>query len=300
MGQSPAVLVILGAPRSGTSLLYRLLALHPQAAWISNYQRRLPRWAPISAINRIAAAAPRRRHRVWFGVTGDNAYRYNQSRSFAEWAFPQPVEGEPVFRAAGVPAVGGRQHAGADAGRLHSRLTAMTGWSGGSVLITKRIGHNRRIPLLDEILPDVRFVNLLRDGRAAALSCLKVDWWPDTDIWSLGTTPRRWQAVGKDPLELAARHWVAETRAIDAGLSQISQQRIFSLRYEDLVADPLETLRDIADFGGLTAQDPSWTSALARLSFPNRSSAALESLTAEQQESLAPARERLMELGYAR
>src|SRR6266511_863131 len=37
-----APLFIVGAPRSGTSLLYKLLCLHPRAAWISNWGRRAP------------------------------------------------------------------------------------------------------------------------------------------------------------------------------------------------------------------------------------------------------------------
>ena len=90
-------LFILGAPRSGTSLLYRALALHPQAAWINNYNRRLTALPELAVLNRLGQRAPDVRRRVWFGEDGDNAYRYGQRRSLFERFFPQPVEGEPLF-----------------------------------------------------------------------------------------------------------------------------------------------------------------------------------------------------------
>ncbi|MBV9253816.1 MAG: sulfotransferase, partial [Actinobacteria bacterium] len=35
-------LFLVGAPRSGTSLLYKALCLHPDAAYISNWVNRFP------------------------------------------------------------------------------------------------------------------------------------------------------------------------------------------------------------------------------------------------------------------
>src|SRR5438270_13891304 len=84
-------LFIAGAPRSGTTLVYKALALHPDVTYTSNWLRRRPGWRWLSALNRIPAAAPRLRHRYWFGAES-NAYRYGDRRSFAERVFPNPVE----------------------------------------------------------------------------------------------------------------------------------------------------------------------------------------------------------------
>src|SRR6266511_4315156 len=56
-----APLFIVGAPRSGTSLLYKLLCLHPRAAWISNWGRRAPGQPALAMLNRLA---PRLRRRL--------------------------------------------------------------------------------------------------------------------------------------------------------------------------------------------------------------------------------------------
>ena len=77
-----------------------------------------------------------------------------------------------------------------------------------------------------------------RDGRAVARSLLAVDWWPDTDIWWWGGTPRDWAREGGDPLELAAKHWVHEVEAIEEGLAGISSRRVLRVSYEALVRSP--------------------------------------------------------------
>lgn len=262
-------LFILGAPRSGTSLLYRALALHPDAAWISNYGRVATALPEIAVLNRIAARLPDRRRQVWFGKDGDNAYRYGGGRSLLDRAFPQPVEGEPVFERRHVLQGLDRTSCSARQLRLRSDLERLTRAAGGRVLVSKRIGHNRRIGLLSEIFPDARFLVMARDGRAVARSLLSVDWWPDSHIWWFGGTPRLWVDCGGDELELAARHWVREVEAIESGLSLIPVHRVLRVNYEQLVASPYDVLESARRFAGLTP-DPAWELELRQVQFPNR------------------------------
>src|SRR6266542_2501848 len=79
-GGDLAPLFIVGAPRSGTSLLYKLLCLHPRAAWISNWGRRAPGQPALAMLNRLAPRLPATRRRAWFGADGGNAYAYSLSR----------------------------------------------------------------------------------------------------------------------------------------------------------------------------------------------------------------------------
>lgn len=262
-------LFIIGAPRSGTSLLYRVLALHPGSAWISNYNRRAPALPALARMNRVAARFPDRRRRVWFGEDGDNAYRYGARRSLVERAFPQPVEGEPLFARRGVTEWGAGTTVDDGQRRLASDLERLAHAAGGRVLVSKRIGHNRRIPLLAEIFPDSRFVVISRDGRAVARSLMGVDWWPETDIWWWGGTPRDWEGQGHDPLELAALHWVQEVEAIEQGLTALPRRRVLRVTYEALVRSPIDVLEGTAAFAGL-GDDPRWRRELDLVRFPDR------------------------------
>ncbi len=292
MGRSGgAPLFVVGAPRSGTSLLYRALALHPDAAWISNYHRRLPAVPEVAVLNRVARRWPATRSRVWFGEEGDNAYRYAGRRSLLERVFPQPVEGEPVFAHRGVGESGPTPTPDDRQARLARDLRRAVRASGGTVLVSKRIGHNRRVPLLHGIDPEARFVVVTRDGRAVARSLAKVDWWPESHIWWYGGTPVEWAAEGRDPVELCARHWVREVEAIRSGVAAVPPGLVHHVRYEELVRDPGRVLGEVASFAGL-GQDPEWRSSLARLAFTDKNAGARDAHVERFQEPL------LRELGY--
>ncbi|MGP8161015.1 MAG: sulfotransferase family protein [Candidatus Dormibacteria bacterium] len=269
---------ILGAARSGTSLLYEALCLHPEAAYFNNWMRRMPRVPALTVTNRVARHTPRTRRRVWFG-SDSNAYAYARSRSLAERLYPMPVEGEPVFAACGI----GEEAGAPTAAQIRALRRAVAGavrWSGGTHFINKRVANNRRVELLAQAFPRARFVDLTRDGRAVALSLSRVDWWETSIVWWYGGTPRAWREAGGDPWELCARNWVEEVRAIDAGLATVGSDRVLHLTYEGFIAEPRDSLRRVAGFMGM-ADDRRWLEAVDSLTFPNRNRRWTDQLTPE-------------------
>lgn len=262
-------LFLLGAPRSGTSLLYRALCLHPGAAWMSNWMRRFPASPRLAVLDRVARGMPRRRRRVWF--PGGNAYVYGRSRGILERAFPQPVEGEPILNAWGLPQSlheGAHPPAVQEALRILFRRILL--WSGGEVVVNKRIANNLRVATLAAAFPAAHFVELTRDGRAVAASLARVDWWPDDPLWWWdGRTPRQWEAEGRDPWDACAREWLEEVSLLERSLAGLGDGRVLHLSYEDLVSDPVETLIHVAAFAGL-APSSAWVAELRELDYPDR------------------------------
>lgn len=262
-------LFLLGAPRSGTSLLYSALCLHPRAAWMSNWMRRFPASPRLAAFNRAARWAPEMRRSVWF--PGGNAYVYGRSRKAAERLFPQPIEGEPILNAWGLPqSLRETPHSSAVQEALRVLFRQTLTWGGGDVVVNKRIANNLRVATLAAAFPRCRFLELTRDGRAVAASLAAVDWWPDDPLWWWGGgTPRQWEAAGRDPWEACAREWVEEVALLERSLKGFGTDRVMRLSYESLIAAPVETLQRVADFGGL-GPDPRWVAELGELDFPNR------------------------------
>ena len=271
-GPDPAAPVFLiGAARSGTSLLYKCLCLHPETAWISNWQRRLPGHPGLAVLNRLAPRLPDRRRVVWFRG-GGNAYVYGSRRRMTDRLFPMPVEGEPLFAHCGVPAPAqwSPPPHEVDLEALRKLVAAIVRRSGGRVFVNKRIGNNWRIPLLQAAFPRARFVELVRDGRAVAYSLSRVDWWDDSDLpWLGGGTPREWSDAGLNAWDLCALNWVAELDAIADGLREVPDEQRMHLRYEDFVASPVETLEQVAEFARLRP-DAGWRRELTALHYPDR------------------------------
>jgi len=267
---SGAPVFLIGAPRSGTSLLYKSLALHDGFGYISNYNERLPRWSAVAVLNRLPAAVPAARRAVWFGGANGNAYVYNSGRPLAHKLLPMPTEGESLFTRCGIPEAPvppDLPHA-ATVSELRSSFARLRRFGGGQRVLCKRIANNLRLPLLVEAFPDATFVQLTRDGRAVAPSLRKVNWWPGFWVFWYGSTTDQWEAAGGDPWELAARHWVEEVQALEQGVRAVPEEQLIDLRYEDFVADPVGRLAEIAGRAGLPA-NAAWLAELRQLSFPD-------------------------------
>jgi hypothetical protein len=294
-----APLFILGAPRSGTSLLYKVLCLHSGVAYISNWMRRAPRVPALALANRLAARFPDFRRTVWFGGEAGNAYVYGDRRSLPTRLFPMPVEGEPLFRSCGLgPGPQSGPPEPAQIVCVQQTFAALRRYAGADFVISKRIASNQRIPLLAAAFPGARFVNLIRDGRAVAYSLSRVAWWEDDHVWWLGATPRDWRERGGDPWELCAQHWMHELASVDEGLRSVPPGQQVEIRYEELVEHPVATLRQVATFAGLP-DDWRWTAELARLDFPNRNEAWREQLPADVRERVSTVQyEQLRRLRY--
>jgi hypothetical protein len=270
-GFAPVFLV--GAARSGTSLLFRTMALHPDATWLSNWVQRFPAAPQLTALNAVCRALPERRARVWFGADGDNAYVYGAQRTWRDRLLPQPVEAESLYRRAGVPELGaepGEPVPEEAVEQLRQCLRTASRWDRRQVHVAKRIANNRRIPLLLHAFSDARFVEIVRDGRAVAVSLSKVDWWAESDVWWYGGNPQSWREDGGDEWSLCARNWVEEVRAVRQGLQQVAPDRVLSLTYEELVADPHGTLERVVGFSGLDPESSAFRRALARVRFPDK------------------------------
>jgi hypothetical protein len=211
------------------------------------------------------------RRRYWFGAESSNAYRYGERRSLAERLFPNPVEGGPVFEAAGLSA-GATSATPEQAESLREAFGAMLRFGRATTVVSKRIQNNRLIPVLASVFPEARFVNLVRDGRAVAYSLSRVNWWDEADIWWSDMTPEQWRGAGRDEWELPARVWVEEVRVVREGLAQIDAARTLEVSYEALVASPDATLARMAEFAGLAPSD-AWHSALRDVRFSSQNDA---------------------------
>ena len=239
-GASTAPVFLIGAPRSGTSLLYKSLALHDGFSYISNYNERLPRWGPVALLNRVPAHLPQARRKVWFGGEGGNAYVYNGRRPLVHKLLPMPTEGESLFARSGLPEAPPPDDLPTRGGHplAADHLRGLRTFGGGQRLLCKRIANNLRLPLLVEAFPDATFVLLTRDGRAVASSLRKVNWWPGFWVFWYGSTTDQWEAAGGDPWELAARHWVEEVEAIACGLTAIPPDQLLLAQLRGLRLRP--------------------------------------------------------------
>jgi len=247
--EAAPIVFLVGAGRSGTTLLYKLLCLHPDVAYISNFENRY-RWFPDGIAARAVSGRADQKLRAWFNQRG-NAYFTN--RPLFLKAFPTPHEGESVFEACGVPLFPARGELPDEKTSqcLRERFDRIRRGARARTFVSKRTANNRRIEYLSAIFPQARFVNLVRDGREVARSLASVSWWDRHRVWWDGRTALEMEHAGEERLAICARNWVREFEEVRAQLASVDPSRIMELRYEALLHDPVHHLEQILQFLGL-------------------------------------------------
>lgn len=205
-GDRPPAPFIVGVPRSGTTLLRLMLDAHSELA-IPPETHFLPK------LFKAADEAPGSRERVVELVT--------LHRRWPDFEL-EPADFESRLPDGG--AVGA-----ADAARaFYEAYAASRGkprWGEKTPQYVKTMGK------IGSILPEARFVHLIRDGRAVALSLLEVSWGPQT----IGEAAELW-------VEL-----IAGARRKAPRLPHYTE-----LRYEDLIADPEPVVRQACELAELS------------------------------------------------
>jgi Sulfotransferase family len=214
---NPYVFVV-GCPRSGTTLLQRMLDHHPRLA-VANDTHFIPHGIddrsgevdpPLTAAAVERVRTYRRFHRL--GVSDDAvATAAAVARSYADFVR-----------------------------RLYDELARMRGKAYAG---EKTPSYVRRLPLLHGLFPQARFVHIIRDGRDVTLSALE---------WATETKgPGKLSLWRDEPVAVAALWW---RRHVEKGMSdgaRLGTDRYREVRYERLVADPEPEMRRLARFLGL-------------------------------------------------
>lgn len=247
---------VVGAPRSGTTVIFNTFAARPDLAWFTQHLNRLPGWPSVTALARLADLFPQARKSIT---------RSDTARRWWEKARIGPVEGYPVWeRYAGrrfvYESLVGEHPTPEQRDELRTLVGKLVRYQGKDRFATKITGP-ARIGFLADAFPDALFMNVIRDGRAVARSLLRVDFWSGTwretsVAWEgvLGEADLgRWREVGEPPLGLAALQWQALVRAAREEAKQYVPERYAEVRYEDFVADPHATIDEMTSFCELPA-----------------------------------------------
>lgn len=245
---------MLGTGRCGSSLLHEVLARHGGVGFVSNLDDRLPGGGRTARWN---GAVYRR-----LPPTATQKGRLRLAPSEAYNLLDREVS--PVM------STSFRDLVASDAApwlaeRLRAVFDARRQAQGVPLLLHKFTGWPRA-RFLAAVFPEARFVNVVRDGRAVALSWLQMPWWrgyQGPDHWQFGPLPvaytEEWERSGRSFVVLAGLCWKLLMDAFDEARAAVPEDRWLQVRYEDFLADPRGRTEAMLGFCGLD-----WTAEFER------------------------------------
>jgi Sulfotransferase family len=208
---------IVGAPRSGTTLLRRIVDAHPDIAitrethWITKL---------LEGDDAFSPDAP---------VTTELLRRLRAHPKFTRMDVDDP-ELDRMVRAAPV-----------SYSELVTRIFDRYGEAHGKRLVGDKVpDYVRHLALLHRLWPAARFVHLIRDGRDVSLSMLTRE-----------RFARRFATWQEDPIATAALSWEQLVRLGREAGAELPPDRYYELRYESLVAAPAKECRKLCEFLGV-------------------------------------------------
>ena len=206
-GKLEKPILIIGAPRSGTHMVFRVLGK----------SRDLAHWRPSEA------------HEVW------------------------EADHHPAFRGWESNVLAAGDATPESIARIRREFLLVAGTR--RRLVDKNPRNVLRIPFIERVLPDARYIFIKRDGRDTTNSLINA--WRGNRYRTYrlpephsipGTDPRWWKFVlypgwredRSGPLErVAAKQWLVSSEHLVDAQKTIPQERWIEVSYEDYIADPV-------------------------------------------------------------
>lgn len=238
---------VVGVPRSGTTLLYQVVAGGLEVGYVSNLAAVFWR-APVLGL-RLARKVGLHRSGSSFDSSFGRTSGVGEPHEFGYFW-------NHHLRYPGLYALPEGHEETIDWGRLRTVLVNMAHWNGGPMAF-KPMLLTWHLERMARELPGTCYVWIRRDRHATALSLLemRLALFGSYESWaSLRPMGPDWLA-DEPPWRQVAAQVIALERSLEEGLSR-GGDRVLEVEYEQLCADPASVLEQVRDLLGAKGHAP--------------------------------------------
>lgn len=208
-------LFVVGCPRSGTTLLQRMLDHHPLIA-VANDSHFIPHAIAGTAVGMDPKLTLQQ-------VDWVRSYHRFHRLGLSGAAVEEAAELSQTY------------------GEFVSALYSEYGQNHGKLLAGEKTpDYVRHLPRLHALFPWVKSIHIIRDGRDVTLSTLE---WAKKD-----KGPGKYQLWHEEPTAVCAMWWRWQVSTGRRDGTFLAADAYTEIRYESLVSDPEDVLRVLADF----------------------------------------------------
>jgi len=238
---------IIGVPRSGTTLLYDILAHHKDLAWFSQHDVR-----ELSSKEFLEFLDLRRRlyDMRGFKIQGPT-YGYN-SRMTSSIQVPQEfgIFWNQTFKenfTKDLPTMD------PVAKSLKTVISNLLTKKNKNRFLNKSPGNSMRIKYINKIFPGSIFINIIRDGRAVIESMMRIA--SRSKNGYFGISLKKQMQWNYDVLERHARQWIEVNEEIQNAKNSLNPEQYYEVKYENLTSNGKEILKELCKFCEIDEKD---------------------------------------------
>jgi len=248
---------IIGVERSGTTLLYSLLANHPDLYWLSRLDSLIPDCPAVSSAFRRLVSRLLPVEQGYVAIPGTISRSKGLLppseclpywRKIFKWGTEENYLIEDDYFTEEDVTNEVREW-------FYSDLRVRLAWSGKRRVLFKQPGLSLKVRFLSAVFPDGIFLHVIRNPIANFLSMVKAKESSREQFW--GIKIPGWREFLQAPKELQAVLQIQRTlEIIERDIRQAGVlERFLRVRYEDITDNPRETLNKILEFCGLKWSD---------------------------------------------
>ncbi len=243
---------MVGTGRSGSTMIFEALSVHPDLGWLSNYNKLLPWFGFVSIMPRIYNIP-------FFSKRRGQKKQYNQGKGFLNRLMPTPFEcywkWDLLCEKFEFDFLKDKTASDKEKKRVKKAVRQILFWQSKKRFAAKITGPTR-MTFLKSIFPDAVFVHIKRHPIAVIMSSVDFGFWKPK---SEGKLPRwdgglpenwreEWKQYGQSKLALIAIQYRTIMKVCREERKQLNENDYTEIDYEDFIDEPVEVMHRICSF----------------------------------------------------
>lgn len=249
--------LIIGCPRSGTSLTYWLLASHPELSYPDTGTKNILSHRYLRVLDRLGVPLLSSSLIHNYCLPDPGGIDYEPAFEFLGYEPEFPQEGDDILwydllNRTGIDkddfTLKELQENPWVANQIQRRYQHLSNRTGKSKIIDKAPRYTVWLDVIKDIFPDTRIIHVIRDGRAVVNShAYRFKFKnPDRKFW--GPKPDNWKELeNENPVKRASHQW---NQLVSEGKRgrELFGDNYLEVKYEDLTEQTVEATHEIFEF----------------------------------------------------